>query len=327
MSILSRLRFAVATVASIATSCSLPTTHLVATKWGGTDGGVTDGLAVGDRATRDGCVASQVDLTKPPGEVVLLLDRSSVMNTLDDPACGSCGTYWTALLHAVELLTSATSNNFRWALKLFPSPAAADACLVTSDPESPLSDNARATIASALASTSPGGGAPATTGVRDVVSYLGAAQGWPKLIVIALGASPTCAANDPTLDDLSAAVKAVDQAPYFTFILGFGSNRAPFEKLADVGATMSSYGPDQVASLLGDLEALARSLRSCSFVLPENASTSQTVNVLLDGAPLVRGGADGFSLSQDGSQVTLRGASCFYLDGHANLTLEVGCGG
>jgi len=80
--------------------------------------------------TSDACLQTTVDLTRPVGNILLLVDRSAAMNTPNDAACGSCGTFWTTLGDAVDMLTKSTSNHFRWGLKLFAS-GDSDACLVT----------------------------------------------------------------------------------------------------------------------------------------------------------------------------------------------------
>lgn len=322
--------------------CDLPSSHLAATRWAGSDGAASDAAndAASDAASDSandsgqepdasipvGCLESRIDLTRPTGTVVLVLERSSAMNALNDSTCDACGTYFTALERAVETLTSATTNRFRWGLKLFPSPADTTACLVTPALDlSPLQD-AHAAVASVLAATSPNGAAPVAAAVRASSSYLsGLGDNDPHLIVLATAGAPTCASNDPTMDDLSAAVAAVDAAPQFTFVLGLGPQRARFGKLADVGSTDSAYSVDQAALLLRDVENLAGELATCAYPLPDGPLGDRSVAVLLDGTALTPGGSDGFSVSSDGARIRVLGSTCFDLASHTSLVIRVGC--
>jgi hypothetical protein len=304
-----------------AAGCGLPSTHLAATRWTGGDG-ATGGL---DGSTRNGCLETDVDLTRPTGTVVLVVERSSAMNTLNDATCATCGTYFTAVERTVQMLTTATSNRFRWGLKLFPSPTDASGCAVTPTLDVAPAADAHTAVAAALAAAAPSGGAPLTAAIDDVSGYLnGLPDMDPKLIVLATAGAPTCAGNDPSQDDLSAAVAAVDAAPQFTFVLGLGSEHAHFDRLAGVGATDTAYSSDQASSLLRDLESLADELGTCVYPVPGGPLGDRSLAVVLDGAALTAGATDGFSVSTDGVSVRLRGAACF--SSHASLVIRAGCG-
>lgn len=313
--------------------CDLPTSHLAATRWAGSDGSASDvvGDAASDAASGpDGssstaCLESPVDLSRPAGTVVLILERSSAMNALSDSTCATCGTYYTALERVVETLTAATSNRFRWGLKLFPSAADTTGCSVSSTLDLSPTADARAGVTAALAATSPSGAAPLASAVRVTSGYLGGlSDNDPHLMVLATVGTPTCASNDPAQDDLSAAIAAVDDAPQFTFVLGLGPQAAHLGKLAEVGWTDSAYSVDQAASLLRDVESLARELATCVYPVPGGSVGGRSLAVVLDGAALTLGGADGFSVSDDGARVRLRGSSC--IGSHASLVVRVGCG-
>jgi hypothetical protein len=322
-----------------AAGCDVPRTHLTATRRAddgepGVDSGSDgDGGPGGDSGSggeggSDGsvkvCLETRLDLTIPTGNVVLVVERSNAMNTLNDSTCASCGTYFTALEQAVEALTTATSNHFRWGLKLFPSPGDQTGCLVSPALDVSLAADAHASIAAALAAASPSGSAPLTAAVRGTSSYLnGLPGGEPSFLLLATAGAPTCAANDPAQDDLSAALAAVDAAPQFTFVLGLGPQRAHFDKLADVGWTDSGYTAEQALSLLHDMESLAKELASCVYPLPGGALGDRSVTVLLDGAALMPGATDGFSVSSDGASVRLRGSACYA--SHASVVIRVGC--
>lgn len=310
--------------------------NLPATRWGGTPAGqdARPGDVSDDprRDVQDGgsCRQSVVDLTVPNGSVVLLAERSSVMNTANDSTCAACGSYWTALVAAADTLTSATSNHFRWGLKLFPSPSDTDACLVSSTVEVPLATQARASILSTLAACpTPSGGTPTTSAVGQVYDYFATIQdGTPKIVLLAMGGTPTCAAGDPTHEDLQAATAKVgDLSGPIVFVLGIGANRQKLDRMAVAGSMANAYSTDQLGDLLGAIEGWARMMGSCQFPLPAPAPAGQSVSVSLDNTQLSQGGQDGFTVSRDGTQMTIQGAPCFYIGTYATLTIRVGCGG
>jgi hypothetical protein len=312
--------------AVIATTGCVPSTHLAATRAAGSDGGASDG-AVGPDMPSNACLQTTVDLTRPAGNILLLVDRSTAMNTPNDAACGSCGTFWNTLGDAVGTLTKSTSNHFRWGLKLFAS-GDTDACLVTTGPEVAFSSDARAAITASLASTQPRGAAPVASAVGRADSYLsGLETDDPTFILLAMGGSPTCASNDPAQGDLSAAIDELDRVRWFTFVLGFGGEQATFAKLAAVSGTDSAYSPEQISPLLRDMENLAKTLASCTFPIPGGALGERSISVQLDDAPLTRGDTNGFSVTTDGTAVRLRGNPCFNTADYSSLIIRAGCDG
>jgi hypothetical protein len=312
--------------AVIIASCSVPTTHLVATRSTGPDGGAGDAATVPDGMTSSSCLQTTFDLTHPAGNILLLVDRSAAMDTPNDGTCSSCGTFWSTLGAAVETLTTSTSNHFHWALKLFPS-GDTDACSVTTGPEVAISeDGGHAAIASLLASTQPAGASPVTSAVDRADSYFSGLQDDdPKFILLAIGGSPTCGSNDPTVGDLSAAIDEVERIRWFTYVLGFGAEQATFAKLAAVGATGSAYSAAQISSLLTDMEDLAKALASCTFAIPGGALGGRSISVQMDDAPLTRGDMNGFSVSSDGTTIRIQGDPCFNTDAYSSLTIKVDC--
>jgi hypothetical protein len=324
----------------LAADCEVPSTQLAATRWGGGDGGTADVRVVPSDAGADllrrdapgeaGCQQTSIDLTIPNGDVMLVVERSSVMSTPNDSTCASCGTYWTTLLAAAEQLMSASSNQFHWGLKLFPSPSDADACLVSSTIEVPLASDASAAIVSTLkAAPAPSGGTPTTSAVRETFGYLHTIQGdAPKLVVLAMGGTPTCASGDPTQEDMQAAIAEV--APLsepIVFVLGIGAARQKLDRLAVSGSTLSAYSTEQVPDLVRAMEGWARTIASCVFPLPYAVLPGQSVSASLDDVSLIAGDPDGFTVSNDGTQLTLQGSPCFYIGSYSTLTIGVGCGG
>jgi hypothetical protein len=229
---------------------------------------------------------------------------------------------------AIAQLTSATSNHFRWALKLFPSPGSADACGVSSNVEVALTQAASSAVVTALDAAPPaGGGTPTTAAVHEAYAYLHTIPGdKPKLVVLAMAGTPTCAGNDPAQEDMPAAIDEVALlSEPRVFVLGVGAERAKLDRLAVVGGTVSVYSTDEIAPLLKSVERWARTLASCVFPLPARVSAGQSVGVMLDDTRLVAGDADGFVVSGDGTQLTIQGSPCFYIGAYATLTIRVGC--
>ncbi|MGD0837972.1 MAG: hypothetical protein ABSB49_15140 [Polyangia bacterium] len=306
---------------------------LAATHWGGADAAATslaspsDGGGGQAGAAGGACHEAVTDLTIPSGNVMLVVERSSVMSTPNDDTCGSCGSYWSTLIYAVDSLTSASSNHFQWGLKLFPSTGSSDACLVTSTMDLPLAPAANAAIVATLNATSPSGGTPVTSAVREVVDYLRTVKdGLPQVILLAMGGTPTCASDDPTQDDTQAALAELDRATEpVVFVLGIGPAGAKLDRLAAAGGTVSAYSSDQIAALLSDIEGWAMTIASCDFPLPSVPQAGQSVSVALDGVQLGQGDPDGFTISPDGTMVIIQGSSCYYLSSHSTLTISVGC--
>lgn len=319
-------------------ACELPTTHLPATRRAAADAGTVDTRPADARlATADvgrdsqadgGCQYRYVDLTVPNGDIMLVVDRSAVMNTLNDSTCSGCGTYWSTIVDTIQTLTSSKSNQFRWGLSLYPSLSDADACLVSAMPEVAVSADASNAIASALAATTPKGGAPTAMAVHQTVNYFGPVlYGPPRFIVLAMGSAPTCAGGDPAQEDFAATLTEIQRAFELVFVIGVGPDRSKFDQLAMAGTKVGAYSPSDTSYLLGALEGLARSFAGCSFALPSTAVPGQVVNVLLDDVPLTAGAPNGFLVTPDGTQVVLQGLSCFYIGTHASVTLKVGCDG
>lgn len=327
-----------------AIACEVPRTHLQATHRAWSDSGVfdaADAADVGDAADaadakvpatdaqRDSaCQQSHFDLTSPEADVMLVVERSSVMNTPNDPNCSACGTYWSTLLDALKTLVNTSSANFRWGLKLFPSASDGDACLVTAAPEIPLTSDASA-ISAALASTTLGGATPSTMAVRQTAAYFASVQSAsPKMMVLAMAGTPTCASADPSQDDTTATQTEVGRSAFKpVFVLGPGPSQSKLDLIARAGSAIPRYPTDGIPYLQAVMRSVSvMSSTNCSFPLPSPLLPEQSVNVLLDDVSLPMG-LDGFLISPDQTQVMLQGPYCYNLGLHSNLVIKMGCGG
>jgi hypothetical protein len=327
-------------------ACNVPSTHLQATHRGLGDSGTEDTVGpdtMGPDAAgpdtmdsrpasvdvrRDaGCLQSDFDLTTPKADVMLVVERSGVMNTLSTPGCSSCGTYWTTLVDALNALTSTTSGNFRWGLKLFPSPGDVDACFVSESPDVPLTSDANA-IAQALASVFPKGGAPSALAIRQAFGYLDGVQSdGIQIIVLAMGGTPTCMAGDPSQDDSAATLAEVPGWPMPLYVVGPGPDQTALNNIGYTGSGIPRFRTDAVQYLGKAIRGAALGWSTnCTFALPGPLASGQTPTVLLDGIPVPQG-FGGYGYSQDGSQVVLQGSNCINLGYHTSLTIKVGCGG
>jgi hypothetical protein len=110
------------------------------------------------------------------------------------------------------------------------------------------------------------------------------------------------------------------------FVLGIGEVRQKLDRMAVVGGTVSAYSTGQISGLLQAIEGWARTLASCVFPLPSPVLPGQSVSALLDDVPLIAGDANGFTVSSDGTQLSIQGSPCFYIGAYATLTIRVGCG-
>jgi hypothetical protein len=314
---------------AIASSCEVPNTHLPATHRSASDGGTADtadARSVSVDVRRDGgCQQSDFDLTAPQADVMLVVERSGVMNTPAFSACSTCGTYWTTLIDALKTLTTTTSANFRWGLKLFPSPGDVDACFVTAPPDVPLTSDAGA-IASALTAGAPKGGAPSAIALRQAVGYLDFVQSSGlQIVVLAMGGTPTCMMGDPSQDDLAATQAEVPEWPTPLYVLGPGPDQPALNSLGYAGSGIPRFSTDAVQYLGKAMRGAALGwATSCTFPLPGPVAPGQTVNVLLDGMP-IPAGPGGFVFTQDGTQVWIQGGYCYSLGNHANVTIKIGC--
>jgi hypothetical protein len=322
-------------------ACQVPDTHLQATHRAPGDAGAAadtaDAAYSADTADARpdslegrpdaGCQQSDFDLTTLRADIMLVVERSGLMSTPTAPTCNGCYTYWTTLVDAIENLVSTSWPNFRWSLKLFPSPGDVDACFVTASPEVPLTTDASA-ISSALASVGPKGGTPSTMALHQAAGYLASIQdGTPKVVVMGMAGTPTCAMNDPLQDDTDATKAEVGKWGFPVFVVGPGPAQTKLDAIAGAGSTTARFPTVWLPFLQTSIRStVAKDATNCAFPLPSPAVPGQLVSVLLDGMPLSQS-TGGFVLSADGAQVIVLGFYCDNLGAYSHVTVKVGCEG
>lgn len=319
-------------------ACQVPDTHLHATHSApGDASAAADTAYTADTADARpdslegrpdaGCQQSDFDLTALRADIMLVVERSGLMSTPTAPTCNGCYTYWTTLVDAIETLVSTSWPNFRWGLKLFPSPGDVDACLVTASPEVPLTTDASA-ISSALASVGTKGGTPSTMALRQAAGYLASIQdGTPKVVVMGMGGTPTCAMGDPLQDDTDATKAEVGKWGFPVFVVGPGPAQTKLDAIAGAGSTTARFPTVWLPFLQTAIRStVAMGATNCAFPLPSPAAPGQLINVLLDGMQLSKS-TGGFVLSDDGTQVIVLGPYCYNLGAYSRVTVKVGCDG
>ena len=335
----SAVRVAAMCLAAVGSGCQGSERHLAATEWRGHDAAVEDAQASlfevsKDRpptSTPDGaaCGTTFVDLTSPPANIVLLAERSTLMTTAPTDLCAGCANLWDALLGAADDLTGSSSNRFRWGLKLFPSPGGGNACFTSPTLEVFPIEGANRIIVAALNSAPPAGEAPATAALRQAASIL-VAMGFdiPTVYVLMLGGNPTCAGSDNAQEDSTGLVAEIEKRSARVFVVGLGPKHAAWDRIAAAGGTLSAYAPSEIPNLLSALERLAAATAGCTFTLQTAARSGASVpslEVLLDGQSVPPSALDGFTVSSDGTRLTLNGSFCSGLGGYSTLRIQVGC--
>jgi hypothetical protein len=339
-------------LASTGSGCNLPQTGLPATSWVGSDAdsGVSprtpdaflpadtpskldassESTSVADSRTDatspSTCQSLVVDLTQPEGNVLILADRSTLESTSNKGECTGCTTYWNSLKDAIAILTGNLGDQFHFGLKLFPSAAAGNVCQVTAAMDVPVSSSGAQEMLSLLASTSPGGEAPVTLGMRSAISYLGALPAdIPAMIVLAMAGLPTCGGADNTQDDTGSALEEIRRSAAMVipvYVLAVGDSQSQLDAFGQMGSTGPAYSVYQPEALLLDMQNYAMANAPCTVTLPVGGVSSSSVNVYFDGNPV-----NDFALEDESSVVVFSSEACNQLRSLtvSSLTIEINC--
>jgi hypothetical protein len=316
-------------------ACELPKRGLPATIWLGGDAGTTVDArradayprdAVGDGPSSQSCRRTVFDLTRPEGEVVFVVDRSSIMSTSNVGQCPSCTTYWNSLKDAVSIVTGDPGDKLDFGLKLFPSTTAGNGCEVTTTMDVPVSSAGAQATASLLASSIPAGQAPLTLGLRSAVDYLGGRPSLvPQMIVLAMAGLPTCGGSDHTQDDSSLALDDVRRSAAMAipvFVLAVGDVQPKLLSFAQMGGTTTTHSAYQPQVLLQDLRTYARQNAPCTYSLPGDVGPQASVSVYFDGVEI-----DGFFVDSAEPSVAFNSDVCNQLHSLtvSELAIEIAC--
>jgi hypothetical protein len=173
-------------------------------------------------------------------------------------------------------------------------------------------------------------------GLENVANVLSMSDPGPDVIVVVTGSGPNCNLSMPRcseaectydlqycdgssgtigcLDDVTteAELASLLSDGIRTDVVGVpGSDGYAdvFDGLAAAGGTTSHHAAAEATDITTAIEEIAASEVSCVFELSA-AGDATDVNVLVDGAPLVRDDANGFSYDATERSVTLLGTAC-----------------
>jgi len=165
--------------------------------------GVGNSLNVGEGTPPDAggvmngeCARQNVQLSRQPAEILLLLDRSGSMKEKPSGSSSS-DSKWSLVVPAVNEVVNATNASISWGLKAFPE-GEGEECVadsVTSAVPVPIApSNAAAVTTQVMALTPEGNGTPTGDAVKAAVTYLkGLTDPNPKFILLATDGEPSCA--------------------------------------------------------------------------------------------------------------------------------------
>lgn len=244
-------------------------------------------------------------------DLLFVVDSSGSMNQLMP---GGFGRRWPALVESFAAVLPTVSASVSLGLVMFPE---AIDCAVP--PVSlPLGSAGPWDIVRALRTRVPRGWTPTFEGLVAADRHITAtASDDPTYIVLATDGAPTCTSTTAVVDQVASLhARGVD-----TFVLGIASPQETelvdtLNAIADAGGQAKTDGATRFYMATQTME-LARALDSvlktaqCVAELSSPLDDPDTVTVTLDGVPLVRDGADGWSLSGAGEQrIRLNGSAC-----------------
>jgi len=307
------------------------------------------------------CTVGTTTLYPRPAEVLLVLDRSTLMAD----AIASDGTSrWTATVAAVESAVVASQDATAWGLMLFPKSTGDSTCcqMPTNDlsPEVEVAPDLQSapSISAALAQGAPTGvGAPTARALIQAANYLVArSTSTAKYIVLATAGEPTCAsdglcsgaastdyartkdavAHVASVLGVPVAVAAIDLPAAKNSLQPSGQLQL-FADLANLGgmpnttpgqrAYYAIAGTSDLVTALGTLNA---QMTSCSFAIPNPVAWPDNVAVLLSENRIAQDTThqDGWDYGDGGTSVVLFGKPCDdarSLQGLASLAFVTSC--
>jgi Mg-chelatase subunit ChlD len=307
--------------------------------------GCPAGAGAGVDSGSDGmCPDRSYRLSTIPPEILIVLDRSGSMSEdiNDQPCVGGCGpsSKWALTSAAINQTVQETQSTIQWSLELFPS-SVSNRCDVGGQLAlSPGFDQA-SSIATAIASTQPGGLSPTTQALGTALNYF-AANGSPnpRYVLLATDGLPLCGnLNDPSAPDSGRAVTMIsllasEDIP--TFVIGVGTaaaDRDVLTRMAVAGLRPRSggttyYAPSDTASLVSALSTITGSAISCSFAIPGDPAAQARITVRTGFSDIIpRDPIDGWTYRAADQSIVLSGSWCDRM--HAGsltfVDIDIGC--
>ena len=235
-------------------------------------------------------------------DVMLLLDRSDVMDRPLDCAEPPCRTRWEAMMGLTAYLAPSAARA-RLGLALFPTQdsrcGVSDCVAVT-----PTEDQSVDAIGDALARVSPGGERPLAAAVRAVADEVDmeSADG-PHALIVITGGVPSCACEDP--DGVECEREAAEEAvadlvrriPTLAIhVIGFavedGIETEALDAIARAGGAARVESASTVRGLIEAVDRAVGSVAPCAYTTGLR-DTRPDLEVTVDGVPVERCGEDG----------------------------------
>lgn len=276
------------------------------------------------------CVDLEVDFERVTPTVVLLIDRSGSMTQNFDNGVDRWDTLVNTLTDPESSLVKKLESSVRFGMSLYTSEGGFGGgdepkeCPILTSVDIGLDNFSAISSVLKVEANGPRGDTPTAESMELVAAELTAfGEDGPKAIILATDGDPdTCedpmANDDQASKDLSVgAVEAAYEAGIPTHVISVGNQvtASHLKALAEAGAggdpSAEAYTALDTAALVNAFNQIIGSVRTCDFTLAGTvkAGSASLGTVVLDGAPLVFGSADGWEMP-DESTVRLLGQAC-----------------
>lgn len=286
------------------------------------------------------CPNVTVTFEKRVPTVALVVDQSGSMNE----RFGS-GTRWEvardALVNNTNGVVKILEKEVRFGLAMYTSKEGfkGGACPLLAEVDFGLSNFAA--IRTRLMASDPIGDTPTGESVDAVVKKLeNPAIPGPKYIVLATDGEPdTCAVPNPSNGQPEAIAAAANSfkkgIPLFYIAVSSDVSASHAQQMANAGQGLAPTGPTKAkyylasdaASMKAAFDAIIYGVRSCTFKLNAKVVDASKGVVTVDGAKVPYNDPNGWSLSADGTEITLQGTTCEKVKtGDHAISAQFACG-
>jgi hypothetical protein len=298
------------------------------------------------------CGKLTVKTTRPPVDVLLVLDRSGSMawSITDDCYCSdpdtrygslcpdttNCSTRWSAVSSALKT-TLSTSSFVNWGLKFFPSAGAGQNCTVDAAMEVPISDTAAAAVQSAVDNVAWEYCTPTAAALNAATAYLKTlTDSNGKFILLATDGQPNCGGTRPSAGttDLPGATQAAEgayTAGFQVFVVGIGPSLDNLSQLAKAGSggTTDYFQVSSPQDLAKALSSISKLVGSCNFKADQAPPDPNNVAVYVNGKRVDKDSNNGWTFGSDPQEIVLTGDYCSQMTSGngADVQILFGCPG
>lgn len=297
-------------------------------------------LGCGERGIRPGRVTP---------DMLVVLDRSTSMDL-------NGVNRWDPSVSGLNAIVGDTEDSIRFGLMTYPARSRSGggfgggSSCAPGELDVPIALNNAGPIADMLDMTSPGGYTPTAATLESVhdiltVQWNDGAPVDPQYVLLITDGAPNChngsgiggggSGLDPAAVDATvAAVEALAKAGIATYVLGYDTKNnaelsAALDRMAKAGNTGdTAHRPiEDEASLKQEFAEITGTAISCEYRLSEEATAPEYVRIAIDGRDVPQNETNGWSLSEDGTRVTLHGEPCELLKsgGVRELSVAVEC--